>query len=556
MTITVPSDCRLWATIRENRFYELTERELLKQMYCCFKDEINRLKRAYAVEGDGSSTDHREDGRQWTTPSQVLFGEDYDEINRTLTGVLALRWIMTDDYERFISGQNEATKLSPASFQWLKQYYTDHLSDPEDLFCLILAVVVNDLGKDPILSEDYFDKTNKIIFQANHDTILLEAAKADMVPCLSYLDDTHRQDIMLGLELGSELNAAQLAQAENVPVNLEGLLRMHGNEHAFNLKFMEQILDLAGAQAHVHTPTQGHFNGATNLTEPVFQAFKTVQEASLSIIKRQCTLRQGYDRVLSGRGAMLEAVGYKHLSVHDDKQRALLRLLTMGRTSTLQQATLIERAFTDLDPVYKSLLIQGLNIDGDREDQTAVIPYYMPAMLAEAIRNTRNSPKQVQALTSLMRYLARVLVWGDTEDEQEQQPTNHKTWPIDEAARRTSTAADRSLIAPVNLHHRTMRTTQPESQTQPQVQIPTSSESKSDSGSNWNKVQEHVKSRKGRVFERNMTKAREMINSLAFRESPEIMDGLDPPEGHLVPRRWTANIDVDVNGIETGRGIQ
>lgn len=50
--------------------------------------------------------------------------------------------------------------------------------------------------------------------------------------------------------------------------------------------------------------------------------------------------------------------------------------------------------------------------------------------------------------------------------------------------------------------------------------------------------------REGRVFERNMTKAREMINSAAFRETPEIMDGLDPPEGHLLKRRRTVAVSA------------
>lgn len=537
MTITVRNQCRLWATIRDHQFYILPEGELLGQIYCCFSDEINRLKRAYAIETDSPSTSLSQEAPWHTTPSQLLFGEDYDEINRTLTGVLALRWIMTDDYERFTSGQNAKGKLSPASFQWLKRYYTDHLSDPEELFCLILAIVVNDLGKDPILSEDYFEKTNKIISQANHDTILLEAAKEGMLPCLSYLDATHRQDIMLGLELGSELNAAQLAQAENVPVNLEGLLLMHGNEHAFNLKFMEQILDIAGAQGHIRS------DGASNLTEPVFQAFKTVQEVSLSIINRQCTLRQGYDRVLTGRGAMLEAVGYKHLSVHNDEQRALLRLLTMGRTSTLSRAQLIEQAFHDLDPTHKYLLVQGLNIDGDQDDQTAVIPYYMPAMLAEAIRNTRNSPKQVQALTSLMRYLARVLVWRDTEDSPDQIEThdhhhhhhsnsnnNNKTWPANDLPRRASMTAT------------------PSNTTNPQ---PFSAVANTNANTN---VKQGREGREGRVFERNMTKAREMINSAAFRETPEIMDGLDPPEGHLLKRRRTVAVTATKSGRNGGAG--
>jgi len=337
------------------------------------------------------------------------------------------------------------------------------------------------------LVHDHFNQENISLHGSNHDTILLEAARAGLVRCLDYLDEPHRANVMLGLELGSELNAGQLAQAENVPVNLSGLLVMQDHEAAFNLKFMEQILDVAGAAGHVFA------DGCKNLIEPVFQAFKTVLDVSLSIIRKECTLREGYDQVLSKRGSLLEDGGFRHLSVTKPEERALLRLLTMGRAATFERARLFDDAFYDLGQPHKRLLIDGLNIDAIKDDETAVIPYYMPAMIAETLRSTRGSGKEQEALTALMRYLARVLHWTPEDDYIQLPPLKESkaaTWPP-----------------------------------QLQIHIPAPST---------------YQNKEGRVFERNMTKARETISSPQFKLDPSVLDKLPPPDAYLLQRRRTS----------------
>lgn len=465
----------LWSTIINDQFYTIDQDELIRQIYTAFRPEVDRLTRALAIERQSPPRIEINGDQLPLTPSEVLFGgENFDEVDRTFVGILALRWVMNNEYEKFIRGQAQSVQLTRESFQWLRNYFKANLQTPADLFSLVLSMVVNDLGKDPELVNDYHERTNLALHGANHDVVLLEAAREDMVPCLRYLDNSHREDIMLGLELGSELNAAQLAQAENVPVNLEGLLLMQGNERAFNLKFMEQILDVAGAAGHVFS------DGIKNLIEPVFQAFKTVHEVSLLIIRKKCSLREGYDRILTRRGELLEDQGFRSLCVSDPGHRALLRLLTMGRTATLQQAELFDAAFSDLDEGHRLQLINGLNIDAIAPNETAVVPYYMPAMIAETLRSTRDSENQKEALTSLMRYLARVLEWNDNE-------------PVLETAK-DGTATLRPL---------------------------------------------HIPSyqKESRVFERNMSNARETISSPGFREDPSLLDRLPPPEGHLLSRR-------------------
>lgn len=400
MTTHNSPKCSLQETIEQGRFWEVDDATLVWLVHDAFPGELERLKSAYAVERQSPPKD--DELANLPTPSEILYQENFDEVNRTLVGVLALRWIHNGQYDIFTRCQPEAVKLQRDSFEWLQQLFNHGIRHDGDLYPLVLSMVINDLGKDPNLEEDVYG----VIGGINHDLILLEAVHMGMVPCLEELEPSQQVDVMLGLELGSELNAGQLAQAENVPINLEGLIRMRGHEHAFDLKFMEQILDVAGSAGH------GDATCAKKLIEPVFQAFKVVHEVALEIIEEKSTLRAGYDKVLTKRSVMLhdEKQWDRELSVNDKIERALLRLLTMGRTADKEQAELFYNAFHELEREDLEHLVEGLNIDGN-EGERAVIPYYMPAMLSEVLENTKDEPlsNKKDALQSLMRYLGRVL---------------------------------------------------------------------------------------------------------------------------------------------------
>lgn len=469
MASTPRPRCSLQETIQRGQFYDLDEMTLLYQISEAFGPELSRLKNAVAVEGNEEQ--RNSNGTvDAPSPSQILYGTNYDEINRTLVGILALRWIHNGDYARFTTGQIEEFRLTHDSFQALRKLFTDNVQSPDDLFALVLSMIINDLGKDPNLKNDYTELTRAEISDQNHDSILLEAANADMIPALHYLDAEHRAEVMKGLELGSELNAGQLAQAESVPCNLEGLYNMRGHQHAFELKFLEQVLDVAGASGHLYS------KGSKNFIEPVFQAFKTVHEVSTDIIEGRSTLREGYDKVLTKRGNMLYGKGFRRLSVSNDEERALLRLLTMGRTADVEQAKLFSNAFHALAKQDKDKLVAGLNVDGN-VNETAVLPYYMPAILSKTLETTRDSGQEGRrkALTSLMRYLAKVLEKGSS-----------------------------LQVVPEDIGFTISG------------EVP------------------------GIIIERNMSKAQEVISSPEFKLNPDLLDQLDIPDGQVLQRRRTS----------------
>ena len=388
-------------TIKEGKFFTLSDKSLLHEIGEAFGPELDRLKNVPASEPGSLEYVNTKYCMERTSPSHQLFDIAYDEVNRTLVGMLALRWIWNDAYETFVHGQASSVRLGRESFKWLRDLFLASLRTSDDVLALVTAMVINDLGKDASLEKEVTSVTHKQ--GLNHDMVLLEAAIHDMVPSLRRLDHLHQTDLMLGLKLGSELNAGQLAQAENVLGNLEVLLEMSQHRRAFDLKFMEQLLDVAGAAGHVDGSC------AKKLVEPVLQSFKTVHEVAVEIMDGNTSLRDGYDKVLTRRGDVLSGKGFRALSKDYPVDRALLRLLSMGRTCDRAQAELFDQAFCSLPETVRRGIVDGLNVDG-LNDGIAILPYYMPAMSAEGLDNTADSPPDIKrkALSSLMRFLAKV----------------------------------------------------------------------------------------------------------------------------------------------------
>jgi hypothetical protein len=468
-----PQAIELIETINNKRFFKIDEDELLRQVQAAFSSELDRLKGAFVAERAGTQTQP-----QKSSPSMRLYGKEYGEVNRTLTGLLCLRWIYNNEYTQFTRNQNQARRLGQSSFEWLHDHFQRHLRSTDDVRLLVVSLIINDLGKDEHLEIEVnkcYQEQGQDLREQNHDFILYEAARMGMIPCLQYLNDHQTEDLKIGLALGAELNAGQLAQAESVPINLEFLQEMKGQQHAFEMKFMEQMLDISGAQGHVNS------DGAMSMIQPVFEAFQTVHYVSLKVINEGMELRKAYDLVLKKRNNLLIGVGFRRLSVNNDRDRALLRLLTMGRTVDKDQAELFSEAFDQLDSEDQHALIKGLNIDGDVNER-AVLPYYMPAVIAETLSKTksRSNEHRRQAVTSIMRYLAKVFKQS------------------------------------------------------PSAVLLTNSPSSSPTGGAQPSVP-------GVVIEHNMKKVLEFVNTDRFAENPDTLDELDIPPAQPLQRRRTSH---------------
>ena len=389
----------LFQVITDRTFWTLPEETLLCIIRDEFPTELNRLKDAYSVRTTGITLP--------TSPSlsQMLYQEDYDEINRTLVGVLALRWICNDQYSIFIGSHPPSpVTLKRESFDWMRQIFTKGLKEPIDTYTLVLSMVTNDLGKDHNLATDYAKLKNIDISKVNHDMILLHAVEAGMVPALDLLPAEQRAQLVTGIKLGAEFNFGQLAQGENAPASLSGLLAMRGEDRAFEMRFMEQILDLSGAAGHED------WTCARKMIEPIFQSYRNVFDAARAIISGEMDLRTAYDIIPTRKLDLLKKTGWDgQVDMKTSEGRAIARLFCMGNTNSKETADNYFEAFTQkIDATTRWKIIFGFNVDGSVGDP-AVQPSYSPAMLSKATGNTLNGSKaeKIEAISAVLTYIGR-----------------------------------------------------------------------------------------------------------------------------------------------------
>ncbi|KAJ0417480.1 hypothetical protein BJY00DRAFT_199995 [Aspergillus carlsbadensis] len=408
--------------IDNGQFFALPRKELLLAIYTDFATELEFLKSAYAVPANSNIPQPHaapQSPSQPPSPSTILFEKEHDEINRTLVSIEALRMIYNDEYTRFTETQDESVRLHRDSFNWLHELFRDAVTKgPELLHTLVTSVIINDLGKSPALAMEYERAVGGPTgdsegAQVNHDLLLHQVVQRtpQVIPCLNRLNPDRRAELELAIELGASLNFGQLAQAENVPASLVGLDCVKESRFAFALRFLEQILDVAGAAGH-----EDHAH-AKKLIEPIFRSYKLVYDVALDYLTGgfNRSRRDAYDAVLQKKMGMLAEHGKweaaKGLEMSKPEDRALMRLLCICNASSPAVADLVCKTFHNeiADPTRQTL-IHGLNVDG-AFDTPAVQATYIPAVCSAAITATKSLSRNEQrrALGAVFRYLARVL---------------------------------------------------------------------------------------------------------------------------------------------------
>ena len=391
----------LYKIIASGDFWTLPEDQLLTIVQDTFPDELNRLKKAYALALNPNF------GQQSRTPSISgrLYAEKFDEVDRTFVGVLAFRWIWNGDYNTFVGESLNLLRLKPRSFRRLQHMFKTNLTTPEDIFALVVSMITNDFGKDHHMAEDYAKLKGIDISKVNHDMILHHAVEANMVPALRLLEPEYLAYVKFGIKLSSKFNFGQLAQCENAPASLNSLQKMEGQSKALQMRFLEQILDVSGAAGHED------WTCARTMTEDVFQSYQNVYDVATGIISRTFNSRYGYDILLVRKQAQLKQLGFsKEFNIDALDGRATLRLFCLGRVSNEKLATVYDAAFNNFLPHDgRKKLIYALNVGGSVEEP-AVQPTYAPVMLTKALNNTHpGTTSPAIRVAAVLEYLAKVM---------------------------------------------------------------------------------------------------------------------------------------------------
>lgn len=421
------SGMELLETIRDGDFFGSNDEASLQIIAKHFATELEMLKCAEpSVEADRVGN-HKHCLRSNTfdsdhlsvNPSLLLFGADYPEVNRTLLSVLSLKWLLNHDIEKLTTGQKPGTRLTKSTFGDLRDALLIEdgvdFSSSEDLCDLVILSICSDCGKDRSISrrlEEAFIKIDNDVH--NHDELVHVAASHGLLPCLRDLPKHRRDDILLALKSAAKLNLAQLAQGECVPASLTSVSALRGSTRAFHLKYAQAVLDVAGALANMNP------HGALAMTEPVAATFLSLRRPLFKLFNHELSARECYDHILNLRGELLERVGFPPLSVALPHDRALLRLLAMGRADSKKTASAFSVAFDGLEASQRQALISLLNADG-LNGGLAVIPYYMPGLIASGLGVVDPSAEEAKViiLRSLFSFLLRVM--QDARDLTDQQ---------------------------------------------------------------------------------------------------------------------------------------
>jgi hypothetical protein len=392
-----------WEYISSSPFFRLDDIEAISILGYAFEPELEYLKSCSPTIEASSRICLGALGPYKLSPSLLLYDKDFPEVNRTLLSILVLKWLVSGDYKRFASRQQADTQLTVESFNALRNLLLKSHPSSEDLYALFVAIIINDLGKNPAMWEELRSNMLSPRSEPNHDEVVYLAAQRGMIPLISdFKDSSYPKSLLQGLHLGSRLNIAQLLQGENVPGSLSAVYCLQSNRQALMLKLLEVLFDIAGSQGHNDT------RYCIAITEPFYQTYMGAYEALLSLLDEELNLRQAYDTVLQRKAILLSTVGYRMLSTAPE-ERALLRLLCMARVASRARAQLLDAAFLSLSREARLPLIRGLSIDGIN-DGPSVIPYYAPALFAVTLSwgDQVSSSKVTTALSALMRFLGKI----------------------------------------------------------------------------------------------------------------------------------------------------
>lgn len=386
----------LHQSIEDDSFFSMSRSEVLQVLKRAFKKELEYLKSAYAAACPGPAD------LQSQSPSELLFHRRVPEIDRTLTGILALRWLRNNDYDSFTQNQISTSRLSRRSFRELRAFfdaglggYTDH----EAVFTLVVMQMTNDLGKSSALAHDLQIRlpAGRHV-SGNHDMVMQQVLQYShhLVPSIQHLSRHQRSLVHKLIVLSAEFNPGQLVQAESSPATLDTLVELHVDSAELDMKFMELFLDVAGARGHVD------HEGAATMNEPTFQGYMQARVQSQKVTDGQLRPEQAYEGMLQHRLDMLSDAGYIHdLDVTQSRKAvAKARLLCMGRVADPVIAEFYEDVYEQLPAYTQGGLERGLNIYAT----PAVQPTYMPAMLSWV-----RGPKRAEQLAALLTYLARMV---------------------------------------------------------------------------------------------------------------------------------------------------
>ncbi|MCB9027387.1 MAG: DUF1152 domain-containing protein [Bdellovibrionaceae bacterium] len=304
--------------------------------------------------------------------SEKIFGLKHIEFDRTITGLLVIKWLLTDDFEIFTAPQDTNNKLTKDNFKELSLFTREILSENNAIDAMLTYMTLSDLGKVTEVIDRIKNEMGNV--NVDHDKVLIKALKEkpEWFPSFQRLSETYKNRIVHGLQ--AEFNVAQFVQGENVPASLSGLRGL--DQADLDLYLLHSIADIAGAAGHINS------QGSMVLNNPTYENFRNAVK-SLQALSEGSSEIEVYNAHLRLKAESLNQLNRSNPSAlilnHDSiEHRSIIRLAAMLRINDSEKLNALIDSY--LNHPAKFILNKVMNISG-MEDLNSILLYYSPALL-------------------------------------------------------------------------------------------------------------------------------------------------------------------------------
>lgn len=300
------------------------------------------------------------------SPSEILFGKKYAQYDRTVVSLLALKWVLENEWEMFVSGQRQDQMLSRKNFDLLKDYTRSFVSDESRASLLVTYLILNDLKKDPSESAPH-EEDGDAPSRYDYENRLSEFLKSLPAESLSIEYLVNRKPEAIFRALDTQFSLTQFVYGENIPESLEPLDQLE--PEVLTLHLLQAFFDVAGADGQISS------KGALAMTDPVFrnfwQAIQSLEkyfgkDADKSVSAKQRSISAYWDYIDSRS----KALGFGG-DLPQNERRALMRLGLMFQITTLDDVNALQEVIKALPKNIQDILINDLGPAGLENGQIA-----------------------------------------------------------------------------------------------------------------------------------------------------------------------------------------
>jgi hypothetical protein len=342
--------------------------------------------------------------------SEQIYGQKYIEFDRTIMTLQCLKLILDGSehaYLAFTAAQPEDVKLSRESFQVLHRQGQEllqsnwgGLSELEMALAMETALVLGDIGKSEKAREIFRPYCIKA---PDHDDFYGEAMQVltkqpTLCPSFDKLPAPAKELLAKIANLAHYGHVTHLEGGFGMFSKLKDSGVASNDPMALAFDLFVHMCDVAGALGHVNNQSSLVY------TEPTHKAMQAMGKAVKMLSNPHMRELDAYIAYLSERASWLG------LDLKKGSDRVLTRIGAMLRLFTQEQGSILQKAFSELEPAMRNQIAAQFDVLAQYPGRT---PTYMPAVLVNLSNNPElgetNEKRLTKAIAIGLPFIAKVL---------------------------------------------------------------------------------------------------------------------------------------------------